>query len=159
MVDEAGDDLPPGERGEIVISNLVNRGTVLLNYRLGDLGALSGEPCRCGRTFPVLAELSGRTADYLLLPDGRRLHSYAVWPILSHEPAFLQYQLIQRRLEEFTLRIAPRPRSDVRTVVAGVIPRLRRLLGDVRIEVEFDEPPLAGSGEKRRAVVSLCGDS
>jgi phenylacetate-CoA ligase len=35
-VDAAGRTLPPGQSGDIVISNLTNRATVLLNYRLGD---------------------------------------------------------------------------------------------------------------------------
>ena len=41
IVDEEGRDVPAGESGEVLVSNLVNRGTVLLNYRLGDQGSLA----------------------------------------------------------------------------------------------------------------------
>jgi phenylacetate-CoA ligase len=37
-----GSSAAPGERGEVVISNLVNRATVLLNYRIGDLATMAG---------------------------------------------------------------------------------------------------------------------
>ena len=36
---------------EVVLSNLVNRGTILLNYRLGDIASRLEEPCPCGRSF------------------------------------------------------------------------------------------------------------
>ena len=42
IVNENGMDAPRGELGEVVISNLVNKATVLLNYRLGDLAGLGG---------------------------------------------------------------------------------------------------------------------
>ena len=66
------DGLPvaAGESGELVLSNLFNRGTVLLNYRLGDRGALSDAPCPCGRGTRVLVELDGRVDDAIALPDG-----------------------------------------------------------------------------------------
>ena len=37
LLDASGAPAATGESGEVVLSNLVNRGTVLLNYRLGDM--------------------------------------------------------------------------------------------------------------------------
>ena len=61
VVRDDGADAAPGEEGEVVLSNLVNRGTVLLNYPIADIGVLSPVPCRCGRTFKLLAAL-GRSS-------------------------------------------------------------------------------------------------
>jgi len=55
VVDLACHDLPVGETGYVVVSNLVNKGTVLLNYQIGDLAALLPQPCTCGRTLPLLS--------------------------------------------------------------------------------------------------------
>lgn len=70
------DDAPvaPGEHGEIVATNLVNRGMPLIRCRIGDLGAISPEPCSCGRPQPVLASLRGRAADLVLTADGTPIH-------------------------------------------------------------------------------------
>ena len=68
VVDRDGARVPDGEPGEIVLSNLVNRGSVLLNYRIGDLGRISTEPCACGRTTQVLADLEGRVSEYVTKP-------------------------------------------------------------------------------------------
>ena len=63
--------MPDGEPGRLVITNLVNRGSVLLNYPIGDLGSVGPADCACGRTFRMLSELEGRVEDMLALPDGR----------------------------------------------------------------------------------------
>lgn len=41
------------QKGEMMISNPVNQGTVLLNYRLGDIATLSRQRCSCGRSLPL----------------------------------------------------------------------------------------------------------
>ena len=60
LVDESGQDVPAGEVGEVIVSNLHNTATVLLNYRLGDLAEMSAQDCPCGRNLPLLRELHGR---------------------------------------------------------------------------------------------------
>lgn len=73
VLDAGGGVLAPGDPGEIVVSNLVNRGTVLLNYRLGDEVSAVPEACRCGRTLPRALGLAGRPG--VPGPGGlRRLH-------------------------------------------------------------------------------------
>src|SRR4030067_870432 len=57
IVDADGKPCAAGQTGEVIISNLVNRATVLLNYRLHDVAALSDELCPCGRTLALLCAL------------------------------------------------------------------------------------------------------
>jgi phenylacetate-CoA ligase len=65
---------PAGELGEVVISNLVNRATVLLNYRLGDFARLSDERCSCGRTSRILSAVEGRVSELVHLASGDIVH-------------------------------------------------------------------------------------
>jgi phenylacetate-CoA ligase len=156
VIDETGIDAPPGEQGEIVITNLVNRGTVLLNYRLGDLGRLSPEPCPCGRTFPLLADLEGRREDLLYLEPGRVIHPRAVWDVFARLPSIVQYRLVQHAPRTFELEIVTRDPSDRQETMSAAAAGLRELLGDVAIVVKSSEGPLTGPGGKARPVVSLC---
>jgi phenylacetate-CoA ligase len=71
IVNDAGAEMPAGREGSIVVSNLHNRATVLLNYRLGDVGALAEAPCACGRSLPLLRTLAGRRTETVQLADGR----------------------------------------------------------------------------------------
>ncbi|MFO7287553.1 MAG: hypothetical protein C0P79_011915 [Gammaproteobacteria bacterium] len=77
----------PGEFGEIVATNLVNRAMPLVRYRIGDLGALSPSPCRCGRPQPVLAALRGRAADLVTKTDGTRIHGSILGDALQRCPS------------------------------------------------------------------------
>jgi phenylacetate-CoA ligase len=71
IVNAAGATVTAGREGSLVVSNLHNRATVLLNYHLGDVGALADAPCACGRSLPLLRTLAGRRTETVQLADGR----------------------------------------------------------------------------------------
>lgn len=71
VVDAADRALPPGELGEIAVTDLTNRALPFIRYRTGDLGILADEPCPCGRGLPRLLEVRGRLLDILRGADGR----------------------------------------------------------------------------------------
>ena len=47
---ETEEVLPPGEKGELVVTCLGKEALPLVRYRTGDITRLMYEPCRCGRT-------------------------------------------------------------------------------------------------------------
>ena len=53
-----GEPVPDGEFGDIVATSLSNRAMPLVRCRIGDSGAISPEPCSCGRPYPVLRNWS-----------------------------------------------------------------------------------------------------
>lgn len=59
--------LPPGEKGELVVTMLQKEGLPIIRYRTGDITSLSDEICPCGRTHPRLERLSGRVDDMLII--------------------------------------------------------------------------------------------
>ena len=103
-VDASGAPVPDGSPGELVLSNLVNRGTVLLNYRLGDVGAIEREPCSCGRSSPRL-RLIGRTVETLRLPDGRVVLPDAVRACFDGLRRIVRFQLVELERARFELRL------------------------------------------------------
>jgi len=58
-----GEVLPDGEEGEIVISTLVKEGAPLIRFRTHDLSKILPGECHCGRTYPRLATIRGRSDD------------------------------------------------------------------------------------------------
>jgi phenylacetate-CoA ligase len=156
LVDAQGRRVPAGQPGEIVISNLVNRGTVLLNYRLGDVGVMSGEACGCGRTLPVLTGLLGRAEDALALADGRIIDPRLVWNIFKDRPEIIRYQLIQHEPARFALNLVTTDRDAYDRNCPVVVEDLRRLLGPVQIEPSFHTSLETSASGKFRPVVSHC---
>ncbi|WP_430405569.1 phenylacetate--CoA ligase family protein [Fluviicola sp.] len=60
VLDEDGNELAHGEKGEIVISTLGTEGTPLIRYKTGDVARIYREPCSCGRTSPRVGPILGR---------------------------------------------------------------------------------------------------
>ena len=64
IIDPAtGKVLPDGEEGEIVITTLVKEGAPLIRFRTHDLSRILPGECRCGRTYPRLDIIKGRSDD------------------------------------------------------------------------------------------------
>jgi len=64
---DTGEVLPPGEKGELVITCITKEALPLIRYRTRDISRLIYEPCRCGRTTVRMESLSGRTDDMLII--------------------------------------------------------------------------------------------
>lgn len=155
VVSAEGKKAVPGASGEVVVTNLVNRGTVLLNYRLGDVAALLDERCSCGRTFPLLSKLEGRVEDVIYLTGGAVIHPRLVWDVVKGHPGVAQYQLVQLEGGRFALRLVTEEPERFEPLAAALASDLRRLLEGADIEPARYEALEPGAGGKFRAVVAL----
>jgi phenylacetate-CoA ligase len=161
IVRDDGTTASPGEPGRVVLTNLVNRGSVLINYPLGDVAAMPvDQTCPCGRTFALLSELEGRVEDILALADGRFLHPRAIFHVFKADPDVLQYQLTQHEPRRFELTLATLDDAAFARAWARARPTLETLLApapvvDARRATEISY----GSGRKFRAVASRCARS
>ena len=60
---KTGEVLPDGEEGEIVITTLVKEGAPLIRFRTHDLSHIIPGECSCGRRYPRLDTIKGRSDD------------------------------------------------------------------------------------------------
>jgi phenylacetate-CoA ligase len=151
VVDGAGRDVTGG--GEIVISCLTNRATVLLNYRLGDVVVLGKGVCECGRTLPLLARVEGRADDMIMLANGTPVHALAVITPLQKVSGVRQVQVVQEALTEFRVRVVTDPPSS--GIEAAIPWVMQKTLGEeIRVRVEQVEHLEPEAGGKLRAVIS-----
>jgi phenylacetate-CoA ligase len=158
VIDAGGRDVAPGGTGEIVISNLTNRATVLLNYRLGDLVTVSAETCACGRSLPTIESIDGRANDWLVLADGALRHPLPVVHALQSVPGVVRIQLAQDREGEVRLLAVAAAEAHWPALHAQLAAVLRDRLGaglTFRVERVTEIPREPGG--KVRVVVSRCG--
>lgn len=100
VINDSGQPCKPGEIGKVLVTTLHNFAMPLLRYDIGDYAEV-GELCACGRGLPVLKRILGRQRNLIVLPDGGRR-----WPVFDagerpeELPAFFQFQVIQRSLEQ-----------------------------------------------------------
>jgi phenylacetate-CoA ligase len=143
-----------GDRGEVVVSDLVNRATVLLNYRLGDLASWLPGPCSCGRRLPLLSFIQGRVADWLETPSGEHLHPETLAYVLDVEPGVIRYQAVQRTPSRITVRLVTATGSSQDVIEQRVEREFEALLGpEIVTDVEFvDDLPRTPGGKVRTVV-------
>ena len=159
VVGDAGDVLPSGHAGEIVVTHLRSQEYPFVRYRTGDVGVLGGASCGCGRGLPVLREVHGRADDLLLGLDGARVPGQVVVLLFRDLPGIAAFKVVQEEADRVRILLVPTEEfSD--TAEATIREGFRARLGAaMRVEVETVESiPREASG-KYRTVVSRVGPS
>lgn len=105
IVDSDGQPVPPGEPGEIVVTDLYSKEAPFLRYATGDIGVSSGRACPCGRPLPLLDRLEGRALDVVYAPDGRKIPGLALNPVLWKVDGIEQIRVYQKRVDCFHVQV------------------------------------------------------
>jgi phenylacetate-coenzyme A ligase PaaK-like adenylate-forming protein len=155
VVNARGESLPDEENGDVVVSNLVNRATVLLNYRLGDLSRLLPESCPCGRSLPLLAFPQGRSDDWIHLPSGQVMHPQPVVDILEDIETIWQFQIVQESDGHFRVSVVAAPTCDREAITKRVSSDFQQKLGDnITVDLTFVDHIERTAGGKLRPIIS-----
>lgn len=151
-----GDGTPaaPGEEGQIVVTDLINRGMPLIRYAIEDMGTWASDPCQCGRGLQVIDRLVGRRADFLRRDDGSLVAGVSlVEKTLTAITGVEQLQIVQSALHRFDLNLVRSAAYD-----AAAEMQLRAVLQDVfgsqaRIDIHvMDRIPQERNGKYRFAI-------
>jgi len=62
---KTGEQLEPGEEGELVFTTLTKEAFPVLRFRTKDIAVYSEEECECGRTLPIQSRIKGRSDDMM----------------------------------------------------------------------------------------------
>ncbi len=145
----------PGERGEIVITDLTNRAMPFIRYRTGDMATWLREPCSCGRGFPLLEGVSGRTSELLVGKNGKFYSCLGPRFFGPDIPGIAQMQVIQESREKVIIKVVPG--EDWSAESGKMISRkLISLLGDIAVEIrEVPEIPPSASGKYRFTISNV----
>ncbi|MBI5575774.1 MAG: phenylacetate--CoA ligase family protein [Deltaproteobacteria bacterium] len=144
----------PGQRGDVVITNLHSYAMPFIRYRIGDLGVPSDKTCGCGRALPLMEIIEGRDEDFIVLKGGRRISPMMVTGTLDHIPGIRQFRVIQENADSVVAWISAGKGFKPDTAVR-VEEKLKEILGNgIGIVCrEVDDIPREPSG-KVRAVIS-----
>lgn len=97
-----------GEEGQIVVTDLINRGMPLIRYAIEDMGVWSARQCACGRQLPLIERLVGRRADFLERRDGSLVAGVSlVEKTVTAISGIEQLQIVQSALDRFELNVVP----------------------------------------------------
>lgn len=155
VLDPQGNPVPPGALGEAVLTGLCSEAQPFIRYRTGDMLRLAAEPDREGRGLHVIAEVLGRTTDFIVRPDGTLMHALALIYVLRELPGVAAFRIVQQELNHFEVLVVPSERWRGDADEAAIRQGLQARLGpEARIALQRVEAiPVEASG-KHRYVVS-----
>lgn len=103
-----GTDAVPGELGHIVVTDLMNRAMPFIRYQVEDMGVLTGRKCSCGRGLPLMENVAGRVADFLLRDDGSQVAGISlIENTLTKIPGLDQMQIVQETSDRTDINLVP----------------------------------------------------
>jgi len=154
VLDAQGRPVAPGETGEAVMTGLCSDAQPFIRYRTGDRLRLSAAPASCGRGLHVIAEVAGRSTDFVVREDGTIMHALAVIYVLRAAEGVAEFKLIQHTVRDIEVRVVPDARWSEASAAAVEAGLRARLGNDLRIDLRLVEsiPPEASG--KYRYVVS-----
>jgi phenylacetate-CoA ligase len=144
VVDPAdGTPVAHGSDGELVFTTLTKEALPLIRYRTGDLGAITIEPCVCGRTTARLIRLGGRQDDMMIIRGVNLYPSHIEQILLGVDGVGPHYQLILERpgpMDELTLECEPSTLDGDRVSLQQTLEKNLKEGTGVRITVNVVEP-------------------
>lgn len=101
-----------GEEGlhEIVVTDLLNYGMPMIRYAINDCAIVASDSCSCGRGFPLIRSIAGRTTDNFYLPNGSVVPGVSLTNrVIQVCPGLKKLQVVQNTLRDFRVRYVPGP--------------------------------------------------
>lgn len=141
---QTGNHVAPGERGELVLTNLGRLGSPLIRYRTGDLVKTAATtPCVCGRYDLALeGGILGRTDDMVIV-RGVNLYPSAMEAILRGFDAVAEYRVelfTERGMSEMRIQLEPKPDCADPAELARDVEAALRDAFDLRVPVVLVPP-------------------
>lgn len=136
IVDERGRPVPPGTRGRVVVTDLLNYAMPFIRYDTGDQGVMSLERCPCGLHMPRVW-INGRYSAFLSFPGRGRIHHLEFDGALNtFMHAILQYQIVKEADDRLKVRVVPAPGFSPATH-EQIVEHIQALTGSaVEVKVE-----------------------
>ncbi|TWT52650.1 Phenylacetate-coenzyme A ligase [Rubripirellula amarantea] len=144
------------QMGDIVATDLTNYAFPLLRYRLGDRGRLLNRSCPCGRPYPLMDYVRGRTSDNIQMSDGTQIPG-EFWTTIFDDfvDQISAFQVYQAKDGSVTVRYETK---DPARSTAATIETVRQRLEDKiqnRVKLIFSHEKVDGhTGGKTQYVFS-----
>lgn len=149
---------PEGPMHNLLVTDLMNYGMPMIRYATGDCVILDEQPCVCGKWYPKVKKLLGRSTDNVLLPDGTEVPGVSFATRMATMAQTLahvtQVQIVQKNLESLTIRYAAIGDDNL---IAEEIARLREIFHDImRTPVRLDFVRMPEILRERSGKLRLC---
>jgi phenylacetate-CoA ligase len=157
---KTGEVLPDGEFGELVITTLRKAAAPLIRYRTHDLTRIIPHRCSCGREYPMIDRISGRTDDMIKV-KGVNIYPGQIEEVLNCVNGLSsEYQVIIERIDgkdRMTLKVETIQDADRQKVMKEVLQMFKSKIG-IRIFCDCVNIGELPRSEKKTRRIFDCRD-
>ena len=152
--------------GDIIVTSLHNYAMPFLRYRIGDRGRLTARSCPCGRGFPLLESLLGRSMESFVTAGGAIVSPIYLISMVgtSLDPqVFRKFQLVQEETHDVTLKVMLDPAASSEqadTLLSMAVEKIGAVMGEgcAVSHVTVDDIPATNSGKYLYTVSKVAVD-
>jgi phenylacetate-CoA ligase len=163
-IDASGRRAASGEEGELLVTNLWNYTMPLIRYRIGDRCILSDRTCACGRPYPMIEKLNGRSEARVYRKDGGAiLPEYFIYlfGVELNDGSIEKFQVKQLDYDMLIVLLVAAPGRETEARAHGAVgaKRIRGMMGaSCHVEVELvDRIAPTPTGKHLHVVSHLAG--
>lgn len=145
---KTGEQVAPGEKGELTVTILQKEALPMIRYRIGDITSIDEDVCPCGRTHPRVQRIQGRVDDMLIIRGINVFPSQVEYALMTIPEVGQHFQIVIDRkgaLDDMLVRVELTRESfsdkitDLMIIRERIEHKLRNAL-NVNANVELVEP-------------------
>lgn len=138
IVDKNFKTLNEHEKGEIIITNLINYSMPLIRYKIGDMGALNYNQCVCGRGLIRLENVYGRTVDIFKNEKSELIDGEFFTHLFYFLDNVKKFQIVQEKINLININIVTLNKNRLeQSIEEELINKIKKVMG-LNCEVIFN---------------------
>ncbi|MFH1119562.1 MAG: hypothetical protein V1775_07040 [Bacteroidota bacterium] len=138
---------------EILLTNLNSQSFPFIRYRVGDLGKIENEPCKCGLDWPRIVDLKGRTRDLIKLESGGVIHGSYFNNIFYRFTLVDGYRIVQQKDYSIEVFIHLSDEALFESVASEIMAIIREGIPEIKVSINY-LPNLNPTNDKFKLIVS-----
>ena len=79
--------------GRLIGTDLANKACIFMKFNTGDIVEFSQEVCTCGRHYPVIEKIIGRSDELITDKSNKKIHSSYFNFLFKKDKSIMQYQV------------------------------------------------------------------
>ena len=112
VVDKNLNEVAVGEEGDILVTNLTNYTMPLIRYRIGDRAVKGAASCACGRPYPLLKRIAGRSSSSFRSSDGSIVSPeffIHLFGVMTNDGSIVKFQAVQEAINKVRVAMVLKP--------------------------------------------------
>lgn len=148
ILDQDGNDTPEGEIGDVVVTLLTNYTMPLIRFKIGDMAVPTKHRCSCGRGFPLISHVTGRTVNVFKNYKKELIDGEYFTHLFYFVDFIKKFQVVQEDYEKLHIKLELDDEKDFeknKAIFEDIDRKIRVVMGDkceINYSIHKEIPPL-----------------